>query len=246
MESSEDEAELKRVIEQKRLSLGLPAESRHIGELLRDYTDIRTEEPEDRETQQRYQRWVTFIAGRGRRYENCRLHNFEVTHQAQREAVDKLRAYCLDIKDRIGRGEGLVLFGPKGTGKDHLAVAVCRAAIQVGHTVLWQNGMDMFGDFRDAIDGNREERITVQRLVEPDVLYISDPVPPFGPITNYQAQMLFRVLDGRYNMRKPLIVTMNVADGGELEQRLGAQNADRIKDRVVSVLCDWESYRGAQ
>lgn len=198
------------------------------------------------ESRRRYGLWCDLIRSRGERYENCYLKNFDTANDAQRAAVEALTAYCGDVGERIKRGEGIILFGPKGTGKDHLLVAVSRAAIRAGHTVRWENGMDLFGAVRDAIGKGDDERTLVHRLVAPDVLYLSDPLPPIGSLTDFQASMLFRVLDGRYSRRRPTWVTVNVSSGQELESRMGPQNGDRLKDGALAIFCDWPSYRKAK
>jgi DNA replication protein DnaC len=86
----------------------------------------------------------------------------------------------------------------------------------------------------------------VNRMVQPDVLYLSDPLPPFGNLTAHQATMLFRILDARYSRSKPTWVSVNVVSGLELDERIGAQNGDRLRDNAICILCDWPSYRKAR
>lgn len=200
----------------------------------------------ERESYARWDRWSGLVRERGERYANCRLATFATEHESQRSAVELLTDYCREVSDRIAGGEGLILFGPKGTGKDHLIMAIARVAILAGKHIVWQNGMDLFGDIRDAIDKGDAERALVRRLVVPDVLYISDPLPPFGNLTEFQASMMFRILDGRYSRRKPTWATVNVSSGAELDTRMGAQNGDRMRDGAIAIFCDWPSYRKAK
>lgn len=197
----------------------------------------------EREQYARADRWRAFIQSRGDRYLDCRLSNFEQECDGQKHAVASLVDYCGNLADRVADGEGVILFGPKGTGKDHLIVALCRVAIAQGKHVVWQNGMDLFGDIRDGIDKGEAERALVHRLVTPDVLYFSDPLPPFGNLTEFQAGMIFRILDGRYSRCRPLWVTVNVSTRDELDARLGPQNGDRLRDGALAIFCDWPSYR---
>lgn len=194
----------------------------------------------------KHDRWRGLVRDRGERYAECRLANFEQATDAQKRAVAALADYCRDITDRLANCEGLILFGPKGTGKDHLAMAVARQAVFAGKYVLWQNGMDLFGDVRDSFDEATSERSLVNRLVAPDVLYLSDPLPPMGRLTDFQAGMLFRVIDGRYSRGRPCWVTVNVSSGSELDERMGSQVGDRLRHGALAIFCDWPSYRNVK
>lgn len=185
-----------------------------------------------------------FYGERGRRYANCRLSTFACEHDTQREVVSRLRSYCENVAEHVRKGEGLILFGPKGTGKDHLLCAVARAVILAdGPSIEWWNGMEFYARFRDAINEEERESDVVRKMTRPDVLCLSDPLPPAGVLTEWQSLTLFRVLDRRYSDCKPALVTVNVADKAELESRMGPQNADRLRDGAIALYCNWPSYR---
>ena len=107
----------------------------------------------------------------------------------------------------------------------------------------WINGADMRGDVRDGTKSETLERDYVKRLTRPDVLWISDPLPVGGSLTEAQQDRLFRVLDDRYSAMKPTWVTVNVMSGTELDERLGPQNADRLRDGALAVFCNWPTNR---
>jgi DNA replication protein DnaC len=189
--------------------------------------------------------WNKLTAPMGVRYRDCTLQNYVVTHESQRKVLDEIQKYAGEIDRRVSDGQGLVLFGPSGTGKDHLLTGLSRAAVARDLTIRWINGSNLYRAVRQGI-GEAEEDL-VNRYVWPRILYISDPIPPIGGLTPFQASTLFAIIDGRYRDKKAIWATMNVSDAQEAEQRLGAAVVDRLRDGAISLRCFWSSYRkGAQ
>lgn len=193
----------------------------------------------------RWRAWCDIAARLGKRYTGCTLSSFMVDEiEEKRRAVAAVNGYVSDFTYRVGRGEGAVFFGPPGTGKDHLMVAMIREACKSGYACEWINGLDFFGGMRDRIDGETSEARFLGQFARPDILAISDPLPPWGALTEFQAATLFRLIDRRYRDCKPIWVTINVATGAEASDRLGAAVVDRLKERALVVHCNWPSYRG--
>jgi DNA replication protein DnaC len=185
--------------------------------------------------------WEALCETAGARYSTCRLSNFTADTPLKLRVLETVREYSADIK---ARREGLVLYGPVGTGKDHLAFAVARQAIGAFQTVGWINGQDWFGELRDAMDDDGStEAAAIRRLRKPDWLVVSDPVPPVGNLTQHQATMLYRVVNARYSDGKPTIVTVNVAGDEEADERMGTAVWDRLCHDAWKVHCRWGSFR---
>lgn len=180
----------------------------------------------------------------GTLYEDCTSQNYQATSDKQRRLLAALAEYAGNLPNEVAEGNGIVLFGSSGTGKDHLLAAMARPAIiNHGLSVVWRNGMDLYGEMRDNIRNDKAEKDLVAALVKPDILYLSDPLPPAGDLTNYQAAMLQRILDGRIRNRRPCWVSMNVATSAEADRRMGAALVDRLKPGALCCHCDWESHR---
>lgn len=213
---------------------------------------VQAENDERKIRESRKNTWAEFCAWRGTRYANATLSGFEVARdeavaKQQRDALDALAGYISELPRNVADGRGIVLYGPKGTGKDHLMSAVLRVAVlSHGIDVKWANGMDLFGEFRDLIDGEANESKFVKSLASPSILAISDPVPPVGNLTGWQMSQLFRVIDMRYRNMKPIFVTMNATGAGDAESRMSGQIVDRLRDGALVVQCNWPSYRKAK
>lgn len=219
-----------------------------------DSVTIRTQkaaEPSDPEEIIRREGWAKWDRLRqqlGQRYADCRLSSFELysdeEHKRQQvKVIDALRAYGEHMEKSVRRGKGIVLYGPPGTGKDHLLAAMMQRACWHNLDVAWRNGMDFYAERRDAISAERLERDLIGDFVRPDVLCISDPVPPWGTLTEGQVEFLFRVVDARYRQCKPVWVSANFQEGKEAESRIGPQVVDRLRDGALALHCNWPSFR---
>lgn len=187
--------------------------------------------------------WQSLIASAGVRYERCRFENFDCKSPEQTSARDAVSGFASAAKQHAADGHGLLLYGPVGTGKDHLMFAAIREACRAGLRVEWRNGLDWFGTLRDRIGKDVDEEQTIRELVNCEVLALSDPLPPHGDLSSYQGQMLLRVIDRRYRRMKSTWVTMNVRDRAEATERMGAAVVDRLCDGALAVFCNWPSHR---
>lgn len=191
----------------------------------------------------RYLPFVKDVAGRDVIDGGVTLENFRAETPAQKSAIVALRGFAGDITNRVNSGNGLLLFGPKGTGKDHLAIACLREAARAGFITFATDGQELFQRFRDVIGSDASERENIKTFTAPDVLLLSDPIPVGGSTTDYQRSILWRIIDRRYRDLKPTWVTLNVADAAEAESKLGGQIVDRLRDGATAIMCQWPSYR---
>lgn len=211
----------------------------------RETDEERLEREQSELNARRWRNWNSLVSERGERYQACRINNFEASSQEQLQVVDRLTSYLEALPERISSGEGILLFGPKGCGKDHLLMACARVAIGHDFSVRWVNGMDMFARIRSAMDhGNDESEESIFREIrKASILWISDPAPPTGSLTEYQQSFLFRLLDYRYSHLLPTWVTCNVTSGAELDSRIGAQNGDRLRHGAHAIFTNWDTFR---
>jgi DNA replication protein DnaC len=207
-------------------------------------------DPQDKAQKEGWEKWIRLRERLGKRYAECKLSTFELSEDVkdrdrQMKVIDALRSYAEQMPKRIGSGKGIVLFGPAGTGKDHLLAAMMQQACWLNFSVVWRNGMDLYAERRDAISAERLERDLIQDMAQPDVLSISDPIPPSGALTEGQMEFLFRIVDARYRQCKPIWVTANFAEGKEAESKIGKQVVDRLRDGALALQCNWPSFRKA-
>jgi DNA replication protein DnaC len=178
----------------------------------------------------------------GGHYAEAAVANWRAETARQQQVRAAVIEYCRSIGDRVKASEGVLLYGPVGTGKDHLAMGIAKAACLAGLGVRWMRGQEWFGSLRDAMDSDKSER-DIFRSLACNVLILSDPLPPMGPLTQYQASMLYRLVEDRYSKGGVIVATVNVASDDEADSRMGAQTWDRLKDRAWQIRCEWRSFR---
>jgi DNA replication protein DnaC len=209
--------------------------------------------------------WKALVDARGPRYAKATLANYVADTTEQQAARAAVAEYVKDIKSRLEAGQNVLFIGPAGTGKDHLMMPLCRAAIGEFKTLIWANGTSIWLAFRDAIANDNKkthgrvrlyddfeqfddglhgsESQIIDRLSDVDVLAISDPLPPGASLTDYQSSIMLQIIDWRYNHLRPTFMTINVANRKEAEQRMGGPTVDRLCHDALTIVCDWPSYR---
>ncbi|MGD9128044.1 MAG: ATP-binding protein, partial [Planctomycetia bacterium] len=185
------------------------------------------------------------LADVGNRYRTATLANFVVTDPRQEKALSSVRGYLERLDDHIAAGDGLILYGPVGTGKDHLAIAAGRIAVGMGYSVAWRSAQTIFSNFRDSFSDEswETEADLLNNLLQSDVLILSDPVPSHGELSDFQGNILYRLVNARYVEQKPTWTTLNIANVDEARRRIGSATIDRITHGAMAVFCSWPSFR---
>lgn len=210
------------------------------------------EEAENYARSERIAAWHKLTSKIGDRYSACvirrwQFHGDQDQHDRQKVVIEKIVTYMQQLPERVQGGSGVMLIGPPGTGKDFLVSCLMRDAIlRHGIRVDWANGVDLYSSIRDAIGSEKSERSLISQWVRPTVLCLSDPLPPRGPLTDFQAGMLFQIIDARYRATKPTWVTLNVENRKEAEDRMGAQVVSRLIDGAMFSRCEWSDFRSAK
>src|SRR5512136_2118681 len=105
----------------------------------------------------------------------------------------------------IDKREHVLLYGPAGTGKTHLAQALGHHACRAGRSVFFIKAARLFRDLHAARADNGWEQ-ELRRFLSPDLLIIDD----FGlkPMNFTQAEDFYEIVAERH-LRGSIIVTSN-------------------------------------
>lgn len=121
--------------------------------------------------------------------------------------------------EKFAEGVGLWIYGEVGTGKTFLASLIAKELLRSGRKIKWTTFDDLIRQLKETFKSDTSsEKSILETISRCEVLFIDD--LRLDRITNYQAEILFRIVDSRYTARKPIYFTST----GDPEQLATALN----------------------
>jgi DNA replication protein DnaC len=143
----------------------------------------------------------------------------------------------------IDRAEPVVLTGDCGTGKTHLATALCIAACRQRRRVRFTTATALVNEFVEARHENRVSRL-MARWFRYELVAVDE--VGYVPLADVGAEFLYQVVSERAE-RAALIVTTNLSFSEWTQvfanPRLCKAMVDRVTDRAHIIETGKESYR---
>lgn len=180
------------------------------------------------------------------RYRGCSLANYNGLTDSQRAAKALARRF---VEQYPAVDAGLLIVGPVGVGKTHLATAILAELVDA------KGVRGLFGDFTDLLDRIQASFSRTDEssddILEPfreAELLVLDELGARRP-TDWARDVLYGLLNTRYNQRRLTIVTTNYGDqpekpGGEnLELRVGTAVRSRLAEMCQLVPISGPDFR---
>lgn len=115
------------------------------------------------------------------------------------------REYVGNFDKFLEKGKGLIFFGPTGRGKSFIAGCIANALMDKGKPCLMTNFSNIERMYRNRFGVKEENSLDLSRY---KLLCLDD----FGAErdTAYMQEIVFSVIDERYQARLPLLLTTNL------------------------------------
>lgn len=165
--------------------------------------------------------------------------DFDFNPQINHAQIREL-ASCSFIEEKVP----VLIVGPCGTGKSHIAQAIAHCSIQRGIDTLWLSQTQVFNELQAARASGRFDK-KFSELIKIPLLIIDD----FGlrPLRNPQDEDFHDLISERYERASTMITSnLDFSEWGSAfpNRLLAAATIDRLRHNAYRVTLDGPSFRG--
>jgi len=176
------------------------------------------------------------------RFKDRTLDSYVAKTSGQKKALAFAKEYAENFDQVIKTGRSAIFTGKVGTGKTHLAVGIALSIMKQQRSALFVTVQRLIRRIKDSWRTKEEtESDVINAFASPDLLILDEVGVQFG--SEFEKQLLFDVLNERYEKLKPSILLSNIPSE-QLSDYLGERVMDRLRENGGALIgFNWDSYR---
>ncbi len=178
-------------------------------------------------------------SGMGVRFQ---MRTFATFHEdaATETAKHLAQAFCAELRTNP-RVTGIMMIGPYGCGKTHLAAAILHQSAEDGIPGMFVVVPELLTRIREGYRAGDDRADSIIDAAKNTPLLVLDDLGAEKASAWVQEQ-LYMLINHRYEHMLPTVITTN-NDGQELEQELGRRTLSRLAEMTVPIKIKAGDYR---
>lgn len=165
-------------------------------------------------------------------FQTARFENYR-KNQSNEKHFKSAMNYCQEFKTMYEKNQGLLFYGSVGTGKSYTAACIANYLLDHNKTVVMTSFVRLLQEIQGSMDREKREReeAFINKLNSVSLLIIDDLGAERS--TDYALEKVYGIIDNRYRVKKPLILTTNLT----LRQMQESKDIryERIYDRIFEM-----------